>query len=95
MNSRAGVIRAQIVALARTIPDLPNQFEQAAARDRTIHGEYGRTWASSILPSLVLWGCPCESRNFQKELRDELLGYNTTERSERVCKIRYPLLILA
>src|SRR6516164_3829654 len=31
LNSRAGAIHEQIVALARAIPDLPNQFERAAA----------------------------------------------------------------
>src|SRR6516225_581094 len=30
LNSRAGAIHEQIVALARAIPDLPNQFERAA-----------------------------------------------------------------
>ena len=45
LNSRAGAIHEQIVALARAIPDLPNQFERAAARDSAVHGEYGRARA--------------------------------------------------
>ena len=45
LNSRGGAIHQQIVALARAIPDLPNQFEQAALDDSLVHGEYGRAWA--------------------------------------------------
>ena len=45
LNSQAGAIREQIVGLARAIPDLPNQFERAAARYSAVHGEHGRAWA--------------------------------------------------
>jgi hypothetical protein len=45
LNSSAGAIHRQIVALARAIPDLPNQFDQAAARDSVAHGKQGRAWA--------------------------------------------------
>jgi small-conductance mechanosensitive channel len=44
LNSRAGAIREQMVALARAIPDLPNQFERAAARYSAVHGEHGWAW---------------------------------------------------
>jgi moderate conductance mechanosensitive channel len=44
LNSRAGAIREQIVALARAIPDLPNEFERAAARYSAVYGEHGRVW---------------------------------------------------
>jgi moderate conductance mechanosensitive channel len=45
LDSRAGRIREQIVALAGAIPDLPNQFERAAARYSAVRGEYGMAWA--------------------------------------------------
>jgi moderate conductance mechanosensitive channel len=53
LDSRAGAIRDQIVALTRAIPDLPNQFERAAARYSAVHGEYGRAWA---LFNLIIFG---------------------------------------
>jgi small-conductance mechanosensitive channel len=45
LSSRGGAIHEQIVALALAIPDLPNQFKQAALDDSLVHGEYGRAWA--------------------------------------------------
>jgi small-conductance mechanosensitive channel len=45
LDTRAGAIHEQVVALARAVPDLPHQFEQAIARDRAINGEYGRVRA--------------------------------------------------
>jgi hypothetical protein len=58
LSSRAGAIREQIVALARAIPDLPNQFERAAARYSAVHGEYGRAWALfnlAVFGALGFW----------------------------------------
>jgi small-conductance mechanosensitive channel len=42
MSSGTGAIHDQIVALARAIPGLPNEFERAAARITEVHGEFGR-----------------------------------------------------
>jgi small-conductance mechanosensitive channel len=53
LNSRAGSIHKQMVALADAIPGLPDQFIQAAARDRAVHGEYGRAW---VLLNLLVFG---------------------------------------
>jgi len=41
-NSGAGAIHEQIVALARAIPDLPNEFERAAARITAFDPDSGR-----------------------------------------------------
>ena len=41
-NSTAGTIHDQIVALALTIPDLPNEFERAAARVTAIDPDSGK-----------------------------------------------------
>jgi moderate conductance mechanosensitive channel len=45
LNSRAGTIHDQIIALAGAIPGLPDQFEESAAADSAVHGQYGRAWA--------------------------------------------------
>ena len=42
VNSAAGAIHDQIVALASAIPDLPNEFERAAARVTAIDPDSGR-----------------------------------------------------
>ena len=42
VNSGAGAIHDQIVALASAIPDLPNEFERAAARVTAIDADSGR-----------------------------------------------------
>jgi small-conductance mechanosensitive channel len=42
VNSAAGAIHDQIVALARTIPDLPGEFERAAARVTAVDPDSGR-----------------------------------------------------
>jgi moderate conductance mechanosensitive channel len=45
LSSRGGAIHEHVVALAGAIPGLPNQFEESAAADSAVHGEYGRAWA--------------------------------------------------
>jgi small-conductance mechanosensitive channel len=52
LNSRAGAIHEQIVALARAIPDLPSEFERAAARFSAVHDGHG--WAMSLFKLAVL-----------------------------------------
>jgi small-conductance mechanosensitive channel len=42
LNSSAGAIHNQIVALARAIPDLPDEFERAAARVTAVDPDSGR-----------------------------------------------------
>jgi small-conductance mechanosensitive channel len=53
LNSRAGAIHDQIVALVRALPDLPNQFKRAAARDSAVRGEYAR---ARVLFNLAVFG---------------------------------------
>jgi moderate conductance mechanosensitive channel len=56
MSSGAGAIHDQIVALARAIPGLPNEFARAAARITLVHGEYGGTRALRNLAMFVAVG---------------------------------------
>ena len=68
LNSRAGAIHEQILALARAIPDLPNQFTRAAARVTAVHREHGggigpssdllSWWRLALAPN----GCSGKSR---------------------------------
>jgi hypothetical protein len=60
LDLRAGVIHEQIVALARASPDLPNQFERAAARDSAVNGAHGRAWAFFNLAVFVALGFAAE-----------------------------------
>lgn len=52
LNSRAGAIHEQIVALARAIPNLPSEFERGAARFTEVHD--GQGWAISLFKLAVL-----------------------------------------
>src|SRR5438445_10347737 len=45
LDSRLGAIREHIVALARTVPDLPNQFERGRSLVSADLGENGRAKA--------------------------------------------------
>ena len=56
LSSRADAIHDQIVALASAIPDLPNQFRRAGARDIEIHGGYRRAVALLNLIVFVALG---------------------------------------
>ena len=56
LSSGAGAIHDQIVALARAIPGLPNEFERAAGRITAFHGEYGGTRALLNLATFVAFG---------------------------------------
>jgi hypothetical protein len=49
LSSGADAIHDQIVALARAIPGLPNEFARAAGRITAVHGEYGGPEPSSTL----------------------------------------------
>jgi small-conductance mechanosensitive channel len=60
LDRRAGVIHEQIDGLARAIPDLPNQFEQAAARDSAMNGAHGRAWALFNLGVFLALGFAAE-----------------------------------
>ena len=60
LDSRASAIHGQIVGLARAIPDLPNQFRQAVARDRAINGEYGRGGALLTVAVFAAFGFGAE-----------------------------------
>ena len=53
VNSTAGVIHDQIDALARAIPDLPNEFERAAARVTAVDPDSGR---GQVLLDLGIFG---------------------------------------
>ena len=53
VNSAAGAIHEQVVALAGAIPDLPNEFERAAARVTAIDPDSGR---GQVLLDLGIFG---------------------------------------
>jgi small-conductance mechanosensitive channel len=55
LNSDAGAIHDQIVALARAIPDLPNEFERASARIAAFDPDSGR---AQFLLDLGIFGDP-------------------------------------
>jgi hypothetical protein len=55
LNSNAGAIQDQIVALARAIPDLPNEFERATARISAFDPNSGR---AQFLLKLGIFGDP-------------------------------------
>jgi small-conductance mechanosensitive channel len=76
LNTRAGTIHQQIVALVTAIPDLPNQFKLAAARDRAINGDYGRAWAFFNFAVFLALGCGGEwlFRKLTKRARRRLAG---------------------
>jgi small-conductance mechanosensitive channel len=60
LDSRLGAIREHIVALAGTVPDLPNQFWQGRARVTADLGENGRIKALLLLAVLVGLGIGVE-----------------------------------
>ena len=53
VNSAAGAIHGQIVALARAVPDLPNEFGRAAARVTAVDPDSGR---AQVLLDLGIFG---------------------------------------
>src|SRR5262252_2307941 len=53
LDGRLGAIREHIVALGRTIPDLPNQFWRGRARVTADLGENGRSKALLLLAIFV------------------------------------------
>jgi small-conductance mechanosensitive channel len=55
INSAAGTIHDQIVALAGTIPDLPTEFERAAARVMAVDPDSGR---GQVFLDLGIFGDP-------------------------------------
>ena len=55
LDSRLGAIREHIVALGRTIPDLPNQFWRGRARITEDLGENGRVKALLLLAIFLVW----------------------------------------
>jgi moderate conductance mechanosensitive channel len=60
LNSNAGAMHEQIVALAHAIPNLPYEFERAAARLTTFQGEYGRGNALLNLAAFLALGFGAE-----------------------------------
>jgi small-conductance mechanosensitive channel len=60
LDSRLGAIREHIVALAGTVPDLPNQFWQGRARVTADLGENGRIKALLLLAVFVGLGVGVE-----------------------------------
>jgi moderate conductance mechanosensitive channel len=74
VKSRAGAAHQQIVAIARAIPDLPNQFEQAAAR---VSGEldvYKRTLLSLAVFVALGFGTEWLLRKMTGRVRRRLDG---------------------
>ena len=60
LDSRLGAIREHIVAVADTIPDVPNQFERGAARVSAELGEHGRAKVLLLLAVFVGLGTGVE-----------------------------------
>jgi len=60
LDSRLAAIREHIVALAGTVPDLPNQYFQGRARVTADLGEHGRTKALLLLAVFVGLGTAVE-----------------------------------
>jgi small-conductance mechanosensitive channel len=60
LDSRLGAIREHVVALARTVPDLPNQFERGHALVSADLGENGRAKALLLLAGFVGLGIAVE-----------------------------------
>jgi small-conductance mechanosensitive channel len=60
LDSRLGAIREHVVALAATVPDLPNQFERGHDLVTADLGEHGRTKALLLLAVFVGLGTGVE-----------------------------------
>src|SRR6516165_7396196 len=60
LDSRLGAIREHIVALAGTVPDLPNQYERGHDLVTADLGEHGRTKALLLLAVFVGLGSGVE-----------------------------------
>ena len=60
LDSRLGAIREHVVALAATVPDLPNQFERGHDLVTADLGEHGRTKALLLLAVFVGLGSGVE-----------------------------------
>src|SRR5215467_1456671 len=60
LDSRLGAIREHIVALAATVPDLPNQYERGHDLVNADLGEHGRTKALLLLAVFVGLGIAVE-----------------------------------
>jgi len=60
LDSRLGAIREHIVALAGTLPDLPNQFEQGHNLVTADLGEHGRIKALLLLAAFIGLGAGVE-----------------------------------
>src|SRR5215472_16697412 len=60
LDSRLGAIREHIVALAATVPDLPNQYERGHDLVTADLGEHGRTKALLLLAVFVGLGAGVE-----------------------------------
>jgi hypothetical protein len=95
LNSGAGAIHDQIVALAGAIPDLPTQFERAAARVTALDGKSGR--AKDLLNLTIFgafgFGAQWLFRKMTGRVRRHLdvLPMNTVNDRLRVISVRFAL----
>ena len=60
LDSRIGAIREHLLALAHTVPDVPNQFERGRARVSADLGEHGRAGVLLLLAVFVGLGAGVE-----------------------------------
>ena len=97
LNSRAGAIHDQVVALARALPDLPNQFARAAARFIAIRREHGGDWALVRLAVLVAFGFAAEwlFRKMTNRTRRHVdaLPMKTVNDRMRIVAVRFALAL--
>jgi hypothetical protein len=71
LNSAAGAVHGQIIDLANAVPELPGEFEQAAARITVIDPDSGR---GQILLDLGIFGDPTWWRHGVSRPRLRLLS---------------------
>jgi len=93
LNSSAGSIHDQIIALAHAVPNLPYEFERAGARLTTAHGEYGAAKAVFNLAVFVALGFGAEwlfwwvTRSARRRL--DGLPIETTNDRIRIIALRF------
>jgi len=97
LNSRAGAIHDQIVALARAFPDLPNQFARAADRVAAVDVGHGRAMSLFKFAVLVAFGFGAEwlFRRITRRTRRRLDGLpiDTVNQRLRLVAVRFALAL--
>jgi moderate conductance mechanosensitive channel len=97
LSSDAGAIHDQIMALARAIPNLPNEFARAAARVTAVQGEHEGTDALLNLAAFVAFGLFAQwlFRRLTRGVRERLerLPMETVQDRLRLVAVRSALAL--